>query len=1004
MDCVNNLKALVIASISAIAITGCNSSGGGSPDLPEERPEKIISGNAVDAVITNGIIRAYAWDGGQQGELLGEANINGEGFYSLNIRSEDRPILLVVSDGRYTEEASGVNVEMEEGQVLTAPIYYQQDTNMSVQVNPYTHLATCYARYKINAQGENTQNAITAATSAFSGLAGVDIIGTFPLNVTDPANANFEVTDGLRFGALLAGNSSFTAEKSVENGVDPHRFNQNSSIYFAQVACQDIEADGLLNGLGFINNGGSIGQLALGSETLDTDSYRLELAQHVLNIMSSDRNATGLEVGRFVQFANQYAESTAGMFGNEPPQPVDQEGPVITSSTANGAFLKDIVNLPFQVTDPLGVDNIQVEINGLFHSYAQSANPTVTINTLGYTDGPIEVTIIAEDVLNNTSEQTFTFNVDNTSPTIELTSSRLVNNRTYQATGTYQLQGSPISTVTVNGVPATIDTTGQTWTAQVLLNSGNNDVELVVTDSVGNIGENTEAVDVDLILPAISPNSTNARFTTYQGQYNLCNYGEFTQTSAANNPLCVSTDNISLNGTAIDTGLPNLGYLLIRFGADDPQGAGVFTSRDDLTVEYMYEKGGVEKISWTAVPRVAGSSDLLLPVVTEYLGNDWYQTTTDETHVVTIRVTDLAGNTTTSEWKFRVDVLVPEIVINSSIANESLLTGVTFANRSALDGQNIDVEYTLENQSNTAYFIALDDAEAHSTQHTYTVGVRRNRARLQTTREWRFRFINGVYQLGALTFTEWQAPNNVYDSNGGAIPTRHATYGEYADVNSDNPPAPSNTAWSTKDPHTACQYSMFHQNVSGDMYLGMWSSPPNTSGSNQPVIGASVYLYGVSMYNTCGAQNNWLHNAGATWQERHVYQYVSQSGYPRNEFNDITNTYATQTGDIVVYNDSLGQEILPTSGWYRIPPNTQIRIVKTIRTPILQHYTDSEIVTTPFTSYIDKRHDTSTTWTLDTDLELTRAADPGDVSQIPNVTHYTETIGQGSQAYTVSRI
>jgi len=241
---------------------------------------------------------------------------------------------------------------MIEGQTMSALIYYVQDTDVEVQINPFTNLASCYAEYRVST-GSNAQNAITSATSAFSALTGVDIIGTFPLNITDPQNANFELTDGLRFGALLAGISSFTAQTSEDNGVSPHRFNQNSSIYFAQVACQDIQADGLLNGQGFINNGSSIGQLALGSVTLNTDIYRLVIAQHVLNVTSGDRNAIGLDVSKFVQFANQYAQSTDAIFGSEIPQPVDQTGPVITTSTAENTFLKGIINLAFQATDPL---------------------------------------------------------------------------------------------------------------------------------------------------------------------------------------------------------------------------------------------------------------------------------------------------------------------------------------------------------------------------------------------------------------------------------------------------------------------------------------------------------------------------------------------------------------------------------------------------------------------------------------------------------------------------
>jgi hypothetical protein len=254
----NNLIRIVsIVSVLGF-LTAC---GGGGSGVPNEAPSALLDGTVTDAVITNGTIRVFNFDNGKQGDLIAETVTDGQGDFEIaDFTSQDRPVVIEVSGGRYTEEASGVSVDLLGGQVLRAYLFYEQGSAITLQFTPFTHMASCLADYKIST-GVNVNNAIIESTSVFSGLAGVDILGTKPLDITDPNNANFEVTDKLRYGAVLAAISSYTAEVSETNGVTPHRFNQNSSIYATQVLCQDIAADGVFNGLGFINNGNSVGQL-----------------------------------------------------------------------------------------------------------------------------------------------------------------------------------------------------------------------------------------------------------------------------------------------------------------------------------------------------------------------------------------------------------------------------------------------------------------------------------------------------------------------------------------------------------------------------------------------------------------------------------------------------------------------------------------------------------------------------------------------------------------------
>ena len=988
----NNTGLLSCLALSA-TLMACSS---GSDGVPPAAPEARLDGTATDAVITNADLRVYALADGVQGDLIAETTTDGNGDFAFDgFASPSQPIVIEVRGGRYTEEASGVSVELIDGQALRAYLFYEQGEDITVQVTPLTHLASCLADYKV-AGGTNVNNAITEATSVFSGIAGVDILGTRPFDITDPANANFEVTDNLRYGTFLAAISSFTAEVSATNGVTPHRFNQNSSIYATQVLCQDIAADGIFNGQGYINNGNSVGQLALGSVPLDADTLRTDIGQHILSIVSSDRNATNLGVDDFVLYANEVAASTDAVFGGVPANAVDQEGPVSTAVLAPDSFIKGIIDLEFDVTDPIGLSSVQFEVNGLFVSNTQPDNPVLSLNTTNYTDGVITVTVVAKDVLNNTSRTEFDYIVDNTSPTILMTSDSLTNNRAYTATGTFEAEGAPITSITVNTVPATINSSAGTWSADIMLASGNNAVDIEIIDQVGNSNVINTNVAVDLIFPTISVNDTNVRYTTYQGQLNLCNPGQLTDTSSISNPVCVSTDNVSLNGTTLSGGLQNGGYVLLGFLPSDPQGAGVFTEITELSIEYMYEVNGTEVISWAAVPKTGDvNSDTVyyFPMVTEYLGADWYQTSTVDMHVVTIRVTDNAGNAKELEYELQFDVLVPDISNTTSI--DDVIFNANFAGRTAVDGSIVNINYSFDNPSQTAYLISLNDPEAHDVLHTYESGVRQNRARARVQENWygydcnpsapgsTAKHLATCAGTPNVHVTSVQFQHNV---NSNIHITPRTQYSGYQDVFADAVNVNQLTGVPTITPleHFNCHVGRFDD----AWYIGAYANG-NAS-------------FGVCAFyrDSDDGQSGVL--TSITGSVASDVQY--QAGYPRNVITTIDVGYDMFTESISVTNDTLGRSVLPVNGWYSVPPNTSITITKSVRTPILTRYHDNELANHgTFGSYTQKLLDLATEWVIDTDLDVTRAIDPGDINQLPFVTQFTETIGQGLQHYRIAR-
>ena len=989
------LKKLGSVSVVVSLIASVLSCGGGDGGVPASAPTAAFGGTVTDAVITNGTLKIFEFDNGARGQLIASTTTDGSGDFVIeDFASANRPVMVEVSRGRYTEEASGVSVTLLDGQVLRAYLFYEQGTPITVQITPLTHLAACLADYKISA-GTNVNNAITEATSVFAGLAGVDILGTRPLDITDPNNANFEVTDSLRYGTLLAAISSFTADVSVVNGVTPHRFNQNSSIYATQVLCQDIAADGVFNGLGFINNGNSVGQLSLGSVPLDVDTFRNTLAQNILSMISSDRNNTSLGVDDFVLYANEVASSTDAIYGGVPSAGVDQEGPISTAQLAPDSFIKGLVDLGFDVSDPIGLKAVQFEVNGVLNANAQVDNPVLSLNTTNYTDGVITITVVATDVLNNESRTDFNYAVDNTSPTLALTSPTLVNNKLYTVTGTYEAEGAPIAAIVVNGVNAAIDTTLGTWSADISLLSGDNTVTVQITDTVGNGNSVDVDVAVDLIFPTITADPRQVRFTTFQGQLNLCNTGQLTPSSGNTNPVCLSTDNVSLNGTTLSSDLQFSGYALLGFSPTDPQGAGVFTGQDSLIVEYMYELNNTEVIAWTAAPKAAGSNLFYyFPMVTEYLGANWFQTTTTDVHKVTFRTTDQAGNSTELFYEVRFDVLIPEVTINTVI-DDAIFMASNFSNRTAIDGNAVTVSYDFDNPSGSTYLISLSDLERHDVSHTYETGIRENQARVRVTESWQSKNCGGDWKIACSGTTLKPVSKVTFNRHhilrDKTIRPAGARYSTYQNVKSDNPVVLDISGVPSITPLAgySCKLSDINiRDADGD-----WATAAYANGS----VGFGVCRF-------FDDDNSAVRNMFSELVSTISKTVQIQSGFPRNNITPVVTNYNINTEELSVVNSSLGQVILPINGWYKVPANTQITLLKKIRLPVLDHFYDSELGDlTTFSSYTQKKFDKTTTWDLDTELTISRVIDPGDINQVNNVTPSVSVAGSDLYQVTISR-
>lgn len=483
----------LLITIFLLAACGGGSGGGaagaGSGSCPtcstgSTVPVGSVSGTSFDGLIINGTASVYDFTTGAKGALLGSAQTDGNGLYSLSLQVETRPVLIEVKGGYYVEEAGTIpaNVSLSTNHKLTAVANYTTGATLAVAVTTYSHLAAGLAAYEIK-NGTAVATAISNANTRVSSLVGVDILTTTPKEITDPANASASLTPPLRYGFLAGAISDWTYTHAPAAAV-PHQ-TPYTSIDFAQLLYDDIAADGLLDGVG---TGGA--SLSFGTTPLSVAVYRLAIGTSIVRIAANANNKTGLDATKVMSFAQAYIANTDAFF-NAVPVVAFAPQAVTVSSPTTGTWMRKTININASASSPFGLQAAELLVDGV--SVATSANlaaPSFSVDSTTLTDGPHTFTVRSTDVAGVVTTASATPKVDNTGPTA-LACSNQFNGQpiSYTVTDTGSGLASAdayVNTSTVYGT--TSITASNTWAFVTTIGSVNVGTpwSLKLTDAAGN--------------------------------------------------------------------------------------------------------------------------------------------------------------------------------------------------------------------------------------------------------------------------------------------------------------------------------------------------------------------------------------------------------------------------------------------------------------------------------------------------------------------------------------
>ena len=411
------MRNYLILLFSLQLLSGCG--GGGTPGSSgvtgSTIPVGAVSGTSFDGLVINGTVSVYDFTTGRKGALLAQAATDGLGLYNVSLQVESRPVLLELTGGYYIEEAGPkANVSLATNHKLMAVANYTTGSSLKAAVTTYSYLAAGLAQYEIS-KGTAVATAIDNANQRLSSLVGVNILTTTPKEIIDVANASATLTPELRYG-FLAGAISFWTYNHAPSAVAAHQ-PPYTSIDFAQLAYQDIAADGLLDGFG-IDSTGAKAQLSFGTIPLSPAVYRLDIGTAIVKMAGNTNNKTGLTGAQVLSFANSYIANTDPIFNNVAPTAFAASTAGIVTPATNQWARKTISIIP-TASSPFGLSTVELLVDSVpvATSVGAAVPTTFNLDTTFFVDGLHTVSVRATDVGGVVTTANIQSKMDNTPPT-----------------------------------------------------------------------------------------------------------------------------------------------------------------------------------------------------------------------------------------------------------------------------------------------------------------------------------------------------------------------------------------------------------------------------------------------------------------------------------------------------------------------------------------------------------------------------------------------------------
>jgi hypothetical protein len=279
----STLMSRACATIAMLLLFGCGGGGGGT----SASVSGGIGGTGVKGPVGGATVTALAITNGVKGAQIATAMTNASGNniggFNLNMGKYGGAVMLQLSGGSYTDEATGSTMTMTGGNVMTAviPAFTAGTTLNGIQITPLTSMAQTMAQ---SMAGGMTPANITTANAGVGNYCTVsDILTVKPMDPTQLNSGNTATTDQADYGMCVAAMSQYAVDHAIPSSAE------------VVTAMMGDASDGVMNGMMSQMMGG--GSVMIGGGAMLANAGTSGLASAMSNFMSNqNRNQSGLSL------------------------------------------------------------------------------------------------------------------------------------------------------------------------------------------------------------------------------------------------------------------------------------------------------------------------------------------------------------------------------------------------------------------------------------------------------------------------------------------------------------------------------------------------------------------------------------------------------------------------------------------------------------------------------------------------------------------------------------
>jgi hypothetical protein len=276
-----------------------------------------MSGNVVKGPVSGATVNAFAVTGGTMGSQVSSTTTDATGAFTMSMGNYAGPVMLQMSGGTYTDEATGAPMAMGPGDIMTAvlPTIAAGATVNGVAVTPLTAMAQAMAQHM---GGGLTDANITAANTAVGNYFMVhDIVHTQPINPLVPGSATGATQDMMNYGMTLAAMSQYAkgAGMTSSSGFVTAMMNDASDgVIDGKASGTPVTmGGGMATGGTATTGGGMMGTGTTGSGMMQSDAGRTGLATAMTDFMNSSLNKSGVSPTNMMTLTQQLRTSGGQM-------------------------------------------------------------------------------------------------------------------------------------------------------------------------------------------------------------------------------------------------------------------------------------------------------------------------------------------------------------------------------------------------------------------------------------------------------------------------------------------------------------------------------------------------------------------------------------------------------------------------------------------------------------------------------------------------------------------